>query len=474
MPPHETLVSQEKGSRIPTSGGKKNPTPGFRVDVPTDRDVTVKTGDVWINGKKIDDNIGNLWRIHDKLYDFSSFIDKHPGGQFWLETTKGTDITEAFEAHHLNPSVEKLLPKFFVKDATTKRNSPYTFHENGFYKTLKRRAWTVIAKVGSGPTLQMKLLMDGLVALFLSLLVTSAFYHSYLVAMLDGLILWMVIAASHNFFHKRDNFRMYYWDLSALSSGEWRITHGLSHHLFTNTVYDFEISSLEPFLHFLPESHKGFFHKYVSPITCHLYVMFAFPLELVKRTVAIFIGSTKFRWPNLLPFFECLLMIAFAGSVKSGFALFLTMMVSASSSFMMVGIIAAHHHPDIYHAHDTFRSAPDWGLCQLDAVRDRVEVTGSLFLVAISFGDHTLHHLFPTVDHSKLPLLYPVFLETCKEFNINFTFMTQKELMFGMYTQLASSKSNTKPPGYTGKEGIVPKVIKDMIENDKKKRNTKD
>jgi hypothetical protein len=36
-------------------------------------------------------------------------------------------------------------------------------------------------------------------------------------------------------------------------------------------------------------------------------------------------------------------------------------------------------------------------------------------------NDHTLHHLFPTVDHSKHKLLRKVFEETCKEFHIPYT-----------------------------------------------------
>ena len=44
---------------------------------------------------------------------------------------------------------------------------------------------------------------------------------------------------------------------------------------------------------------------------------------------------------------------------------------TASFLFAFKGLIAAHHHPDIYHAGDTQRRDPDWGLCQLDTVRDR-------------------------------------------------------------------------------------------------------
>lgn len=57
-----------------------------------------------------------------------------------------TDITEAFESSHLInvANVEKILEKYYVGEATTPRNSPYTFDENGFYRTLKRRVEPIL------------------------------------------------------------------------------------------------------------------------------------------------------------------------------------------------------------------------------------------------------------------------------------------------------------------------------------------
>lgn len=42
----------------------------------------------WIEGKRKDDNAGELWRVHDGIYDLTDFLDKHPGGRNWLELTK--------------------------------------------------------------------------------------------------------------------------------------------------------------------------------------------------------------------------------------------------------------------------------------------------------------------------------------------------------------------------------------------------
>lgn len=46
---------------------------------------------------------------------------------------------------------------------------------------------------------------------------------------------------------------------------------------------------------------------------------------------------------------------------------------------------------------------------------------------------HILHHLFPTVDHSRLKQLDPVFRQTMKEFNIPYRTFTFRELFAGVF-----------------------------------------
>lgn len=92
------------------------------------------------------------------------------------------------------------------------------------------------------------------------------------------------------------------------------------------------------------------------------------------------------------------------------------------------------------------REELDWGIYQLDAVMDRKDITGSHFLVLTNFGDHALHHLFPTLDHGLLEYLYPVFLETCKQFGAEWMLCTQLEATKGQYRQLAKVEPKTVPP----------------------------
>ena len=61
----------------------------------------INSAEGWMANKREGDGIDpSLWRIHDKLYDLSSFAKRHPGGAMWIESTMGTDITEAFEVSH--------------------------------------------------------------------------------------------------------------------------------------------------------------------------------------------------------------------------------------------------------------------------------------------------------------------------------------------------------------------------------------
>lgn len=66
----------------------EKPESSLSLKYPTLRDHPLRNADTWLEGKRVDDEIGKLWRIHDGLYDFSEFTHLHPGGQDWLILTK--------------------------------------------------------------------------------------------------------------------------------------------------------------------------------------------------------------------------------------------------------------------------------------------------------------------------------------------------------------------------------------------------
>jgi hypothetical protein len=55
---------------------------------PSFRDDLIKGCWRWLEGRCVDDNAEELWRVHDKIYDLSDFANKHPGGREWIDMTK--------------------------------------------------------------------------------------------------------------------------------------------------------------------------------------------------------------------------------------------------------------------------------------------------------------------------------------------------------------------------------------------------
>lgn len=78
---------------------------------------------------------------------------------------------------------------------------------------------------------------------------------------------------------------------------------------------------------------------------------------------------------------------------------------------------------------------------------DRHDINWSHFLVLTNFGEHGLHHLFPTQDHGKLTYFYPVFLKTCKQFDIDLRVTSQLDMVKSQFQQLSNDTPNPIPYG---------------------------
>lgn len=416
---------------------------------PPPRRQKLQTVDMWLEDKRETDGAEGLWRVGDSLYDLNEFIRKHPGGPEWLELSKGLDITEAFEVHHISKDPRDILEKYFVRKAKVKRNAPFTFKDDGFYRTLKKEIAKVLPTLPKQSARTSNFLIDSfLVALFF-LSIFAVKYWNFLFAVLAGNFLAFLTIAAHNYFHRKDNFRMYYFNFSLMQVREWRISHVLSHHLHTNTIDDYEISSWQPLLQYLPVENKPLY-GYGQWLIAPLIWISGFHRALLTRLLEYIHGRKGImNSKDLIPFILPLAMYAFGGqSFFWTFVMWNIIIFAGSTHFFFVGLHAAHHHPEIFHDGDQPRSAEDydWGFSQLDAIMDRKEITGSHFLVLTNFGDHALHHMFPTLDHGTLELLYPVFHRVMKEFDTNLRMVSQLDTIYGGFQQLVKVKPSDSVP----------------------------
>ncbi|XP_045494026.1 cytochrome b5-related protein-like [Colias croceus] len=424
-----------------------------QLKYPSLRDVGFKDPVQWLTGKALDDGAEGLWRIHDKLYDFSSFMKNHPGGEEWLELTKGTDITEAFESHHLNPSTERLLAKFYIRDAQMPRNSPFTFKKDGFYRTLKRAVYKELKRMPVEAYKTADRITDGL---FISLLCSSSVASSainYWLALFWSLVaalsLTLLTVTCHNFIHRRTNWRMYLFNLSMWSYRDFRVSHVLSHHLYTNTLMDAELSTLEPVLIYNPRADKPL-HARMGFITQYAFFPFLFMISFIKRFLSAFLRrgffKAHYRWHDAIGF--TLPFIMWLTSGASCFHVLCTWIwinCTGSLLFFLIAVNAAHHHPDaIKDGDQPSNETPDWGEHQVEALLDRKDINSNTFAVITLFGDHALHHMFPTLDHGDLKYLHPIFLELCEKYQANYRVSTQFQLVVGQIKETFRTTFKTR------------------------------
>lgn len=113
----------------------------------------------------------------------------------------------------------------------------------------------------------------------------------------------------------------------------------------------------------------------------------------------------------------------------------------ASFVYSIVGVNAGHHlSPSSVHEGDEFKSL-DYGIYQLAATIDRVEMKPNLFIRLTHFGDHVLHHLFPSLDHSVLPHLRETLIKTCEEFDAKYQECTILQAIAGQFKQLGRTEA---------------------------------
>lgn len=98
----------------------------------------VSTAEMGLRKAKVDYD-PRYWVVHGKSYDFTDFVDRHPGGAYIMMLGKGRDCTELFESVHAfaadgMESQRLVLAKYEVKGQPTKPDM-FSWEENGFYST---------------------------------------------------------------------------------------------------------------------------------------------------------------------------------------------------------------------------------------------------------------------------------------------------------------------------------------------------
>ncbi|KAF2485658.1 cytochrome b5-like heme/steroid binding domain-containing protein [Neohortaea acidophila] len=103
--------------------------------------------------------------IHDKIYDASSFVDEHPGGEEVMLDVAGQDATEAFEDVGHSDEAREILNGLLIGTLQRKDGDPKPNVGGGSLASSAPKPGAVQSQ-GMGMTLYAVLLVGGALAFF--------------------------------------------------------------------------------------------------------------------------------------------------------------------------------------------------------------------------------------------------------------------------------------------------------------------
>ncbi|KAL3159607.1 hypothetical protein ABBQ38_010018 [Trebouxia sp. C0009 RCD-2024] len=229
------------------------------------------------------------WTVYRGVaYDLTSFIDRHPAGNWLINLAIGRDCTALFESYHLRPRVAseqlKRLPVLqdFPVDAIP--SSPYP-NDSDLYNTIRERVRREVFK-GQDAKGAHRTGSEGAALAILGYATVACAAYLYDTGLVTGALLglagaWIGLTVQHCGNHgamstsPAVNKAMGLTDdLIGGSSLMWRYHHQVSHHIHCNDLeLDEDVFSAFPFLRFDARMPRRWFHKYQ-----HLYMWATFPL----------------------------------------------------------------------------------------------------------------------------------------------------------------------------------------------------
>jgi linoleoyl-CoA desaturase len=427
-----------------------------------------------------------LWFIRGKAYDLSDFVRKHPGGHDAIRLGQGTDCTELFQTYHFRRMpTDRLLARYEVEiDRSDPRvverlgGSDFTFQEDGFYKTIHRRALEYFAESGLVPGATR---LDQLFAIALLvgsvLLIFPAYIHGSLAA---AVCLGFIRAlAAVNPGHCMSHFSVFprgRWNALIFRLGSpflvstwsiWTATHVRSHHIHTLTPEDQQDNY--PLKRVIPETRHRPWHRHQHRYIWPVYLL-GLPLwslqDLVGGVWALLSGSRgvmglspREHLGNIAALsFNLLVSVALPFFfLPTAQALQVCLVANAICSLMVILQIVVNHEVP-----ETLGAAPerrgDWGAHQV--LTSHNYSTDSALALHLSGGLNMQieHHLFPSVHYTHYPALSLIVRQACAEFGLPYNESSSLAEAVRKHYRLLKHNSAPTPAAPSSPDLLVPPV----------------
>lgn len=371
----------------------------------------------------------SLWYIHEKAYDLSAWMDRHPGGSYLLQITRGTEVTTLYESYHaasLKESfIQETLKKFQVAAPAAPVLIPLHSWAPGstpIYDELKEtvKAYRLLHGIKATDSVRV-------VAWYVML---CAFHYAAFgawvlcvgglpMAFFFGLTVWLWGA---DILHSGTHYAMAYnqklgewlgWLGGAvfIFPSEWTRQHVTGHHVHTNEFG----KDPDLYMYYKPVFKKRPNVRFVTPFLTEIVPSFVGTFELLldsksKRNQSMgrlpwAPGEYTSAWLMVLGLLGTMAYVASHSSA-----------LQAVLPFFVVGVLFYVFSQVSHINDDSFQPPPskEWAAAQIMTSQgDYGYYSGFWGKMSIGLNNQALHHLFPSIHPCHYPaltaLIKPIF-----------------------------------------------------------------
>jgi len=369
-----------------------------------------------------------VWRINKEYYDFTRFIEKHPGGSDYIKTTKFCDITNLVQSHHLDhkrmlnvlsafkidfDEGEKRWNAFHGLDKSSNKEDPFPSPGwDPLYLELKEE----VSQLFKGKNIKTPWYgWAWYFCWFIIFVIISKFYfvdESYIAAILMGVVvhsfIWFLLHESSHVSLSNNS------KLNKICSfclapfvmvSAWRVQHDIFHHQFTNSKYDQDID----FFHLsFPNSDNQKenkpFHKYQ-----HLYHNISGSLYTIATYLSNFIRNHRYINKSG----AALYLVVFVSFFVISPTIFHAVIVHLVVSFLFAFFSQINH----IHVKEMSMGKNRQGflLSQIStSVNYKTPLWMRILNLDLFLSKQIEHHLFPGISHWNLYQIAPIIKDFCQ------------------------------------------------------------
>eukprot|EP00238_Polyblepharides_amylifera_P014963 CAMPEP_0196579002 /NCGR_PEP_ID=MMETSP1081-20130531/15626_1 /TAXON_ID=36882 /ORGANISM="Pyramimonas amylifera, Strain CCMP720" /LENGTH=546 /DNA_ID=CAMNT_0041898427 /DNA_START=112 /DNA_END=1752 /DNA_ORIENTATION=+ len=399
------------------------------------------SNDPWTDPKWVD----TKWTVfRGKAYDLTSFLEKHPGGNWLINLSLKRDCTGLFESYHMRPEIAggpfKRLPMIEDFPVDMVPRAPYP-NDSALYNNIRNRVRSELfdgAKNGEH--------RQGSEWAAACVLGWAALTYSMYVAapsVITGALLgtagaWIGLTIQHCGNHGAMSTKPWFNNMMGMcndliggSSLMWRYHHQVSHHIHCNdTDMDEDVYSTFPMLRFDARMPKRWWHKFQ-----HIYMWMIFPLMqaafelgdmkglITRRTSGASIYGADAKELATVPLGKVVHYLGLSVPLMMGVPLATVacsvLAYAFAQGFCLAPLFAVSHNVDEAKNTEWLESdrlRGDWAVQQILTSANWGNKIGCFFTGGLNLQIE--HHLFPAVSFMHYPAISNIVREEATKLGV--------------------------------------------------------